>query len=153
MSWHLLYRIFFNSFYCLCCVQKQFTVFVVGLRKTYKEKVQTFRHVIDVHQVELSQKQQYWDNALKVGTSLFSRSLGLPVRLVIFLLHVALFIPSSDLNQCDHIQSKCSKSFTGPRQGLETLETISTTSSLTLGKPACKSNSCTHCVVNCESGG
>ncbi|KAI0243233.1 hypothetical protein LSAT2_022049 [Lamellibrachia satsuma] len=45
--------------------QKQFTVFVVGLRKTYKEKVHTFRHVIDVHRVELNQKQQYWDNALK----------------------------------------------------------------------------------------
>ena len=75
--------------YFLCCVQKQFTVFVVGLRKTYKEKVQTFRHVIDVHQVELSQKQQYWDNALKVGTSsLSSRGLGLSVRLGIVSLPV-----------------------------------------------------------------
>ena len=48
--------------------QNQFTVFVMGLRHTYREKVMTFRRVIDVHRIEVTQKQQYWDNALMVGT-------------------------------------------------------------------------------------
>ena len=80
-------------------------MFVVGLRKTYKEKVQTFRHVIDVHQVELCQKQQYWDNALKVGiSSLFSRRLGLSVQLVIW------FFSISKLNSIENYYNIISKS-------------------------------------------
>ena len=46
--------------------QDQFQVFVGGLRGTYGGKVSTFRHVIQVHQLELQQKQQYWDEALLV---------------------------------------------------------------------------------------
>ena len=59
--------------YVVCIdFQKQFTVFVMGLRHTYREKVMTFRRVIDVHRIEVTQKQQYWDNALMVGTDRYA---------------------------------------------------------------------------------
>ncbi|XP_013381307.1 nuclear mitotic apparatus protein 1 [Lingula anatina] len=44
--------------------QGQFNLFVLNLRHQYAEKVSTFRHVINVHREELSQKQLYWDSML-----------------------------------------------------------------------------------------
>lgn len=51
------------------CVQRQFNLFVLNLRQQYGSKVKTFRQVIEVHRLELQQKQQYWDEALAVSMS------------------------------------------------------------------------------------
>ena len=42
-------------------------MFVLSLRGQYSNKVKTFRQVIEVHRLELNQKQQYWDEALVVS--------------------------------------------------------------------------------------
>ena len=50
----------------LCHFQAQFNMFVISLREQYGTKVKTFRQVIEVHRLELQQKDQYWDEALIV---------------------------------------------------------------------------------------
>ena len=47
--------------------QAQFNAFVLSLRAQYSNKVKTFRQVIELHRLELNQKQQYWDEALVVS--------------------------------------------------------------------------------------
>ncbi|XP_041465181.1 myosin-10-like [Lytechinus variegatus] len=51
--------------------QDQFNVFVINLRSQYKEKVVTFRQVIEVHRKELDSHKSYWEQTL---TSLSQRN-------------------------------------------------------------------------------
>ncbi|XP_072167094.1 uncharacterized protein [Diadema setosum] len=44
--------------------QDQFNVFVLSLRQQYKEKVVTFRQVIEVHRKELDSHKSYWEQTL-----------------------------------------------------------------------------------------
>ena len=46
--------------------QDQFNVFVLGLRTQYKDKVVTFRQVIEVHRKELDSHKSYWEQTLMV---------------------------------------------------------------------------------------
>ncbi|KAK2146115.1 hypothetical protein LSH36_631g02036 [Paralvinella palmiformis] len=45
--------------------QTHFNMFVVTLQQKYVQKVRTFRQVIEVHRIELNNKQQYWDEMLQ----------------------------------------------------------------------------------------
>nr|XP_034326344.1 myosin-11 isoform X3 [Crassostrea gigas] len=45
--------------------QRQFNIFVINLRDTYKGKVTTFRQVIDIHRTELQSKESYWNEMLE----------------------------------------------------------------------------------------
>lgn len=47
-------------------LQRQFNIFVINLRDTYKGKVATFRQVIDIHRTELQSKESYWNEMLEV---------------------------------------------------------------------------------------
>ncbi len=71
-----------------CCVvfQAQYNVFVFNLRDQYSKKVYTFRQVIEVHRIELQQKEQYWDEALAVSTHIFQTDYctSMPLRLWFF---------------------------------------------------------------------
>ena len=60
--------------YAVSSLQSQFNNFVLTLRGGYSNKVETFRQVIEVHRLELAQKQQYWDEALQ---SLTDKNKGL----------------------------------------------------------------------------
>ncbi|XP_060074621.1 myosin-1B-like [Ylistrum balloti] len=44
--------------------QSQFNIFVFALRDQYSNKVQTFKQVIDVHRVDLQNKEAYWNEML-----------------------------------------------------------------------------------------
>ncbi|OWF39036.1 myosin-1B-like [Mizuhopecten yessoensis] len=44
--------------------QSQFNLFVFALRTQYSGKVQTFKQVIDIHRVDLRQKEDYWNEML-----------------------------------------------------------------------------------------
>ncbi|CAD5122523.1 DgyrCDS10943 [Dimorphilus gyrociliatus] len=44
--------------------QSHFNVFVLNLRQQYKSKVHTFQQIIEIHRIELKQKEQYWDEML-----------------------------------------------------------------------------------------
>ncbi|KAK3096468.1 hypothetical protein FSP39_000498 [Pinctada imbricata] len=46
-------------------MKAQFNIFVLSLRKDYKDKVSTFRQVIDVHRAELDSKETYWNEMLE----------------------------------------------------------------------------------------
>ncbi|XP_052794090.1 early endosome antigen 1-like isoform X2 [Mya arenaria] len=51
--------------------QEQFNMFVLCIREEYSKKRNTFRQVIDAHQVELDKKEKYWNEML---TSLAERN-------------------------------------------------------------------------------
>ncbi|XP_033749240.1 myosin-9-like [Pecten maximus] len=44
--------------------QSQFNIFVFTLRQQYSNKVHTFKQVIDIHRVDLQQKEAYWNEML-----------------------------------------------------------------------------------------
>ncbi|XP_071794114.1 uncharacterized protein [Asterias amurensis] len=54
--------------------QGQFNMFVGGLRIQYREKVKTFRHVIEIHRDDFGSKKTYWEETLQ---SLNSRNKAL----------------------------------------------------------------------------
>lgn len=45
--------------------QNQFNVFVLNLRKQFKNKVVTFRRVVEIHRKDLDQKQTYWTDSMQ----------------------------------------------------------------------------------------
>ena len=55
------------------CIQRQFNIFVINLRETYKGKVATFRQVIDIHRTELQSKESYWNEMLEVSITNWRR--------------------------------------------------------------------------------
>ena len=50
--------------------QAQFNSYVIKLRGEYSTKVATFRHVLESHQSDFKQKQDFYEKAIKVGESL-----------------------------------------------------------------------------------
>ena len=46
--------------------QQQFNMFVLCMRQDYQEKRKAFRQIMDVHKVELEDKERYWNEMLKV---------------------------------------------------------------------------------------
>ena len=42
-------------------------MFVGGLRIQYREKVKTFRHVIEIHRDDFGSKKTYWEETLQVS--------------------------------------------------------------------------------------
>lgn len=57
-------------------LQRQFNIFVINLRDTYKGKVATFRQVIDIHRTELQSKESYWNEMLEVRYKYLKRFLS-----------------------------------------------------------------------------
>lgn len=60
----------------LLWLQRQFNIFVINLRDTYKGKVATFRQVIDIHRTELQSKESYWNEMLEVHYKYLKRFLS-----------------------------------------------------------------------------
>lgn len=46
--------------------QAQFNAYVIKLRGEYSTKVATIRHVLEAHQTDFKQKQQFYEEAIKV---------------------------------------------------------------------------------------
>lgn len=65
-----------NTIIFFLWLQRQFNIFVINLRDTYKGKVATFRQVIDIHRTELQSKESYWNEMLEVHYKYLKRFLS-----------------------------------------------------------------------------